>query len=145
VALVGTAAASPRAEVAVDPARQAHDIAQALMSPFCPGLTLAVCRSAGAAALREELRRRLAEGEPKDAVLADFEARFGSQITGVPGNQGFERLAWLLPPAGGLGIFLLVCVMVSRRSATDDDDGDVAPADAATLARVDEELLQLDI
>jgi hypothetical protein len=35
--------------------------------------------------------------------------------------------------------------MVSRRSATDDDDGDVAPADAATLARVDEELLQLDI
>ena len=128
--------------VPAEAARQAQDIAASLMSPFCPGLTLAACPSSGAAALQDELRRRLQQGETEAALVADFVERFGSRVTGVPARHGLAALAWILPPAGGGAILLLVRLLANRRSSANQNGA--APVDAAMSARVDEELLLLD-
>ena len=141
VLAAATRAASAQAVAAPEAARQAHAVAESLMSPYCPGQTLAACPSPGAASLREELLRRFAEGEERSAIVADIVSRFGSQVTGVPGRSGFGMLAWVLPPAGGAAILLLVRAMTTRRRAVGDSE---APVDPAMSARVDEELLQVD-
>ena len=85
-------------------ARQANELSRDLMSPFCPGRTLADCSSPDAGAVRQEIRARLAAGEQPDAIRTRIEARFGDHVVGVPR----QLLGWLLPilllvaGAGGL-------------------------------------------
>jgi cytochrome c-type biogenesis protein CcmH/NrfF len=74
-------------------ARAAHELARDLMSPYCPGRTLAECPSPDAAAVREEIRAALRQGESPDSIRARIEQRFGDQVKGVPR----ERLGWVLP------------------------------------------------
>jgi cytochrome c-type biogenesis protein CcmH/NrfF len=85
-------------------ARQANELSRDLMSPFCPGRTLADCGSPDAAAVRAEIHAALRAGEQPEQVRARIEARFGDHVVGVPR----EALGWLLPilvliaGAGGL-------------------------------------------
>jgi cytochrome c-type biogenesis protein CcmH/NrfF len=74
-------------------ARAANEVARDLMSPFCPGRTLADCSSPDAGAIREEIRESLRAGESPKSVRARIEARFGDHVVGVPR----ERLGWILP------------------------------------------------
>lgn len=64
----------------------AHD----LMSPFCPGRTLAQCPSPQADALRVWILAQEAAGATREEVEAELVARYGEEL----------RLA---PPAAGLG------------------------------------------
>ena len=50
-------------EDAVERARRAYALAGELLSPYCPGRTLADCPSPDAGALREEIRTRIDSGE----------------------------------------------------------------------------------
>ena len=59
------------------PEREAHDLIQNLMSPYCPGLLLSDCRSEGGRQLRAEITERMVNGESREAVQADLVARFG--------------------------------------------------------------------
>ena len=79
--------------------REAHALSRELMSPYCPGRTLADCPSPDAAAVRREIRTRLAAGETSDQVRAGLEHRFGDAVVGVPRTP----LGWILP---GLGLLL---------------------------------------
>ena len=85
-------------------ARQANELSRDLMSPFCPGRTLADCSSPDAAAVRAEIREALRAGDQPDQVRARIEARFGDHVVGVPR----QALGWLIPilvliaGAGGL-------------------------------------------
>lgn len=86
-------------------ARAAHELARDLMSPYCPGRTLAECPSPDALAVREEIRAALREGEAPESIRTRIEARFGDQVVGVPR----EHVGWALP------VLLLVagaCVLV---------------------------------
>ena len=74
-------------------ARTANEVARDLMSPFCPGRTLADCSSPDAGAIREVIRESLRAGESPEAIRARIEARFGDHVVGVPR----ERLGWILP------------------------------------------------
>ncbi len=80
-------------------ARQAHSLAREVMSPYCPGRTLADCPSPNAAALREEVRGLIDAGVPAPDIRARLEARFGDVVIGVP--RGFW--GWSLP---GLMLFV---------------------------------------
>ena len=71
----------------------ANEMSRDLMSPFCPGRTLADCSSPDAAAVRQEIREALAVGEQPDAIRTRIEARFGDHVVGVPR----QLLGWLLP------------------------------------------------
>jgi cytochrome c-type biogenesis protein CcmH/NrfF len=106
-ALLALSACAPRQDPDVERAREANELARDLMSPFCPGRTLADCGSPDAAVVREEIRKALGAGESPESVRARIETRFGDRVVGVPR----ERTGWLLPIAAlvaGAGVLALV-------------------------------------
>jgi cytochrome c-type biogenesis protein CcmH/NrfF len=98
---------------AIDPdterARQANELSRNLMSPFCPGRTIADCSSPDAATVREEIRDALATGESPESIQKRIETRFGERVVGTPRSG----IGWALPigvlvaGAGLLGVALL--------------------------------------
>jgi cytochrome c-type biogenesis protein CcmH/NrfF len=126
--------AAPRADTGATPdtAREAARLSAALMSPFCPGMTLSTCPSPDAATVRAEISERLHRGEPSTAIVADLEARFGDVLDGSPRAQGAGWLAWLMP--GGLGLMLLLALRAAFGTRT-------AAPDAAATAALDPDLL----
>jgi len=80
-------------DVELQRARAAHELSRELMSPYCPGRTLADCPSPDAGAVREEIREALRAGETADAIRARIEARFGERVIGVPTTT----LGWMIP------------------------------------------------
>ena len=106
-ALLALSACAPRQDPDVERAREANELARDLMSPFCPGRTLADCGSPDAAVVREEIRKALGAGESPESVRARIETRVGDRVVGVPR----ERTGWLLPIAAlvaGAGVLALV-------------------------------------
>lgn len=98
-------------EIELGRARAAHELSRELMSPYCPGRTLADCPSPDAGAVRDEIREALRAGESSDSIRARIEERFGARVVGVPTSL----LGWMLP------ILLLVAgavvlVLVLRRA-----------------------------
>jgi cytochrome c-type biogenesis protein CcmH/NrfF len=77
-----------------------------LMSPFCPGLTVAECPSGQSAALRRRIDAMVASGRTNREIDAWAVANYGETVLGRP--RGI--LAWLAPAAivlGGLGLVLM--------------------------------------
>ncbi len=106
--------------------RRARSLSGDLMSPFCPGRTLADCPSPDAAAVREEIRARLAEGESEDDVRALLETRFGEDVHGFP-RDAFGWAAPVVILVTGAGLLAFALRALSRRVAR--ADGARAPAD----------------
>lgn len=127
---------------------EAHLLAKELMSPFCPGLTLADCPSPNAAVLRSEIEQRLKAGEPKAAVEADLVERFGTKIRGTPPPEGFAMLLWVGLPVvalAGLGAVALTVARSTERARQKGADADGAAASSQELRdRLDDELADLD-
>ncbi len=90
-------------------------ITHELMSPYCPGLLLADCRSSGAVQLREEIQQRVAAGEPTASIERVMVARFGASIRAVPPFRGTGAILWVLPGVAAL-LMLVVCVGLIKRS-----------------------------
>jgi cytochrome c-type biogenesis protein CcmH/NrfF len=113
--MLGAGSAAGQAVSDPEVARQAHGISSDVMSPYCPGRTLADCPSPNAAALREEVRELLTAGVPEAEVRARLEARFGDDIVGVPRSVW----GWILPAlALMLGAWALIMALrsLSQRS-----------------------------
>lgn len=126
------AADEPGGRSDLEVARLAHALAGELMSPFCPGRTLADCPSPDAGAVRDEVRARLRGGESPQAVRSALEARFGEQL-GSPPPAVWGWAGPLGVALVGLGVFVLALRRALRRP-----DAQVAPP--ALLREVGEEL-----
>jgi cytochrome c-type biogenesis protein CcmH len=105
------AAPAPGADttVAAQDVTRANRLLGTLMSPFCPGLTLANCPSPYAETLRVSIRTRLDAGEPPDSIVESLVAAFGEGIRGAPPARGMGLALWALPVvavgASGLALF----------------------------------------
>jgi cytochrome c-type biogenesis protein CcmH/NrfF len=134
-ALLVAAGPAKSAELDVEAARRAHRVASSVMSPFCPGRTLADCPSPDAAALRRDVRALLDAGASEEQVRERLEARFGEEVAAVPRSA----FAWLFPivvlvvGAGALAIALARLARPARASSS-------APLDPALEAALDAEL-----
>jgi cytochrome c-type biogenesis protein CcmH len=96
--------------------RRAHALSGDLMSPFCPGRTLADCPSPDAAAVRQEIRERLARGEDESEVRALLETRFGGDLGGLPRDV----LGWAAPVVilvTGAALLAFALRALSRRAS----------------------------
>ncbi|MEZ5419516.1 MAG: cytochrome c-type biogenesis protein CcmH [Vicinamibacterales bacterium] len=131
--------------------QQASDLSRELMSPFCPGKLLADCTSSYAGELREAIATRLAGGEPVAAIKADLVRQYGKEILGAPPAEGVGLLAWLLPALLAVSSAVGVGLKVARAARETRAALQAAPAvaaaggaDAAVLARLDDELRDLD-
>ncbi len=116
VLLVGLlSAGAPQA----DPAESewGYALAHELMSPYCPGRTLAACPSEQAAEVRQWILIQEAAGATRAEVIANLEVRFGEEIHSAPAAEGWGLAAWGLP-AGALALGALMVFWVLRRMVT---------------------------
>jgi cytochrome c-type biogenesis protein CcmH/NrfF len=124
-------------ELEIQRARAAHELSRELMSPYCPGRTLADCPSPDAGAVRDEIRQALRDGESVDSIRARIESRFGAVVIGVPTTT----LGWMIPiavlAAGALVLVLVLRRAVSRTGALPRVSSDVA-------ARLEQELRDVE-
>lgn len=122
---------------------EASRIFNTVMSPFCPGLLLVNCPSSNAEALRDEMRRKLANGITADAIMDEFFATYGDAYRAVPEAKGFGLTAWFAPlaflVAGGLWLAIWLARNAHRRpdAAGSEEEVDLDPA---LQRRLEEEL-----
>lgn len=87
----------------------AYDLANRLMSPFCPGRTLAECPSPQAESLRMWIVVQEAAGRSQEDVLEELYARYGDDIRSTPRAEGFGTAAYVIPVV----VFLVGGVLVA--------------------------------
>jgi cytochrome c-type biogenesis protein CcmH/NrfF len=107
-----------------------YALAHELMSPFCPGRTLAACPSDKAAELRQWILLQEAAGATRTQVIAQLHQQFGDVIDSSPEAEGWGLAAWLLPIAALLGGGAIV-ILVLRRMTGGGDAASLEPAAAA--------------
>jgi cytochrome c-type biogenesis protein CcmH/NrfF len=101
----------------------AHD----LMSPYCPGRTLAECPSPQATELRFWILTQAAAGASEAEVNAMLTDRFGDVLLAAPRAEGWGLAAYVIP----IAFFLIggpVVVLVIRRLVA--GGGSKAPPEA---------------
>lgn len=128
-----------------DADRRAQALSREVMSPFCPGLTLADCPSQQAFEMRGDIARRLNAGESQQAIVDELVATYGAKILADPSDTPIGRIVWGVPmvlsalAAVALALFLR---RVTRRvSAERTAEAEITPA---VRGRLDEELAALD-
>jgi cytochrome c-type biogenesis protein CcmF len=116
----------------------------------CGRKKIGECTCPMAADMRKDLAGHVANGRNREEIIQLFVKKWGSQeVLTEPIDQGFNRLAWLLPYGVGLGGIVLVggvAMRWSRRRAHAVATASPAPvtAPAALQDRLDDELRELD-
>lgn len=132
------------AETPEQPEGWAYGLWQDLMSPFCPGRSLADCPSPQAETLRMWVVEQEASGRDREEVEAELVERFGDVVLAAPRARGFGLTAYAIP----VGVFvaggLLVGVFLRRQTRTPvEPQGAPAPRkplDPELARLVDEDL-----
>jgi cytochrome c-type biogenesis protein CcmF len=106
------------------------------------------CTCQVAADMRTDLATLIQAGKTKDEIINIFVKKYGSQeVLAEPIDEGFNRLAWLLPYATGvLGMAAIggVALRWSRRGTPTSTGDSLATMDDAMESRLDDELRDLD-
>ena len=116
----------------------AYEMANELMSPYCPGRSVADCPSPQAQTLRMWLIVQEASGRPRAEVEAELISRYGESMLGAPRAKGFGLTAYLIPVAVVAAGAVLLTWFLRRQTRA-------APAamPAPPSARLDPELERL--
>jgi cytochrome c-type biogenesis protein CcmH/NrfF len=125
---------NPEAKAAIDRIR----------SPYCPGMMLEVCTSAGGAMLRDSIQRMAERGLTADSMVEVIIGEYGEEWRAEPLRSGAGLWAWILPPAVlvlGLGA---VGVVLARRKARVAEGLPPADVSSADQERLKEALRELD-
>ena len=123
--------------------REAYRLERELMSPFCPGRTLADCPSPDAAELRRRIRSDLEAGVPPEDIVQEVQLRFGEAVRGKPE----ERWPWIVPYAvavAGAIVLVVVLRLLARRSAGEGEAGEASPTPSGGSGTADELEAELD-
>jgi cytochrome c-type biogenesis protein CcmF len=118
------------------------------MCGTCGRKRVGECTCELAGEMRKEIASLVAAGKSRDEIIAHFIQKYGSQeVLSEPIDQGFNRLAWLLPyviGAVGIGTVGAVAVRWSRHARHADPADAAPPADSALQTKLDDELRDLD-
>jgi cytochrome c-type biogenesis protein CcmH len=122
----------------------ASEIETELVCPVCHE-TLDESTAPIAQEMKQEIRRRIAQGWTKKQIIDEMVANFGPGVLSTPAKHGFDLLAWVLP----IGGILLGAVALgagawhwSRRSGGGDDP---PPGRVSSLSDDDERLVDLEL
>lgn len=107
-----------------------------LLSPYCPGFMLEVCPSPDAAALRDSIYERAAQGASSEELVGWMLAEYGEEWRGVPQRSGAGLLAWIIPPlALLLGAGAVVGWLRMHRPERTESGEPVAPSPVSEADR----------
>jgi cytochrome c-type biogenesis protein CcmH/NrfF len=126
----------------------AYELADEIMSPYCPGRALSECPSGNADAMRRWIIEQEKAGVPRTEVEEALFARFGDQLLQAPKAEGVGIVAYAVPGVAFLLGGIAVVVFLARRRTSDTDrlppedlDADrLAPEDLEAARELDEEL-----
>lgn len=135
-AVVALVIAVPRA--LAGPQDVAVRVAQEIMSPFCPGVTLQACPSAEGDAMRREILEMAESGMSSDEIIDALVAERGEEILATPSSPVARILPALLV-ALGAAVALFLMARWTRRRRRDGEPG-VPVLSGAEHARVQREL-----
>ncbi len=136
LSISGIALAQDVARTPDEVSRMTREISQEVLSPYCPGKTLAMCPSGAAGDTRREIQELARGGMDKEAIKDELIARFGEEFRmhEAPPEDNLKLLGALVV---GLGLSIgAVAVLVRRRrgdaprAADDGVDGQSAEDDA---------------
>lgn len=118
----------------------AYAMAHDLMSPYCPGRTLAECPSPQATSLRFEILMQAAAGASEEEVREMLASRYGDVLLAAPRAEGWGLSAYVIPIAffvlGGPVVILIIRRITAKGPAA-DQQVPVAAAPASTPAESD--------
>lgn len=92
----------------------ARRIEARLVAPCCFAQTVADHYSDVAQHIKVEIRRRLAEGVSETQILADYVQVYGERILAEPQAQGFNLMAYWVPPLAFVAGLSSVLLFLSR-------------------------------
>ncbi|HEX5586089.1 MAG TPA: cytochrome c-type biogenesis protein CcmH [Acidimicrobiia bacterium] len=110
------------------PAERAQSIAAGLKCQECQGLSVADSNAETSAAIRADIRRRIAAGESDGEIRQYFVDKYGETILLEPQSSGISLIVWILPvvaiAAGAAGIVFALARnrREPRLHATDADE-----------------------
>ena len=136
---------APFAWAEAEPEGWSYELAHELMSPYCPGRTLAECPSDKADTLRMWMHVQEASGRSQAEVTAELVERFGEQVLSAPRPEGFGLAAYFVPPLAFLAGGWLVWHFLrkqTREAAAAPRPAAAGPSDPELERLVDEELSQ---
>lgn len=114
----------------------ARGVADRIMSPFCPGLTLTECPTVQSAELRNEIAAKTEQGWTNQQIDQWLVDDYGRGVLGRPPNP----LAWAIP----VGFLILAGSMVwrtlARRREPEDKPQDLGGYDDSEKQRLSQEL-----
>lgn len=123
------------------------EVSQEIESPYCPGKTLAMCPSGGAAEVRREIQDLAREGkdkqEIKDAIIDKYGEEF--RLVEPPAEDNYTLLGVI---GGGLVCFLAAIWFISARRKDADgtegaagglDDDELSPEERVYLEELRDE------
>ena len=138
------AGAAPAA--AACPQTTLEDVEDEVMCPVC-GTPLELATEAPQAARERELIRRLVDRcRSKDEIKAVLAAEYGDEVLAVPGDEGFDLAAYLVP-ALGIAVALVALGMAALRwrgGRRGGGEAETAPSDAVAQ-RLDSDLERYDL
>jgi cytochrome c-type biogenesis protein CcmH/NrfF len=127
IALALASAAPAWAQAAEEPEGWAYRYFGEVMSPFCPGRTLAACTSGQAESLRMWIMVQEAAGRSRADVHSELLERHGDVILSAPRARGFGVTAYAIPAAIFLAGGLLVVVFLRRQTRASAERAAEAP------------------
>jgi cytochrome c-type biogenesis protein CcmH/NrfF len=133
------------AGAAAEGERWGYDMADELMSPYCPGRALSECPSPQAADLRGWILEQEEAGVSKEAVETELFRVFGDQLRQTPRAEGVGLVAYAIPAVafvlgGGLVAWFLRRQRAGRAATERRPAPPLAPVDPELERKVDEEL-----
>jgi len=126
-----------------------YELANELMSPWCPGFSLPDCSSGYASDLRLWILEQERLGRPEAEVKAEILAKYGEQMLQAPSARGRGILAYAIPAvlilAGGVVLVVFLRGQRGTPSSVENRQPNAAalpasPPDPQLLARVDAEI-----
>jgi cytochrome c-type biogenesis protein CcmH len=141
--LLVLALASPA--LAASPPSEAN-LETKLVCPVCHE-TLDESDAPVAQQMKQEIRRRIAEGWTEKQILDEMVANYGPGVLSTPATHGFDLLAWVLP-LGGIAVGALALAggawYWSRSRTGGPPDPPPPPLPPEDEARLDAELARFD-
>ncbi len=112
VSLLVAPAAAPAQDT--EPKTNLADISDEVMCPVC-GVPLELAQEAPQAeAEREFIRELIAQGATKDEIKAALVDEYGEDVLTLPGTDGFDLAAWLIPAAALLTAAIAIGIALRR-------------------------------
>jgi cytochrome c-type biogenesis protein CcmH len=122
------------------------DLETKLVCPVCHE-TLDESDAPVAQQMKQEIRRRIAQGWTEKQILDEMVANYGPGVLSTPATHGFDLLAWVLP-LGGIAVGALALAGGAwywSRSRTGESPGPPPPPlPPEDEARLDAELARFD-